>query len=146
MDEVHTPRNMPYQIHSDDSQLDILERNVDVAAVQNSLAHMSMPHNTVRNARRPQANSPGVCCATRHSCDNLLRDVLRLCLKGTAETVDVLLLALLSCTVSGRVYRALCRMHVLLRCSAWTCLDTVKAGGVVHLLPFNSAAQIVMSC
>ena len=44
---------------SDDSQLDALEHTVDVAAVQNSLAHMSMPHGGIKNSRRPQANSPG---------------------------------------------------------------------------------------
>ena len=60
LDEVHTPRNMPYTMPSDDSQLDALEHSLDVTAVQNSLAHMSMPHNAVRNARRPQANSPGI--------------------------------------------------------------------------------------
>ena len=45
---------------SDDSQVDALEHSVDVAAVQNSLAHMSMPQAVVKNARRPQANSPGM--------------------------------------------------------------------------------------
>ena len=45
---------------SDDSQVDALEHSVDVAAVQNSLAHMSMPQAAVKNARRPQANSPGL--------------------------------------------------------------------------------------
>lgn len=44
---------------SDDSQLDALEHTVDVAAVQNSLAHMSMPHGGIKNSRRTQANSPG---------------------------------------------------------------------------------------
>ncbi len=50
---------------SDDSQVDALEHSVDVAAVQNSLAHMSMPQAAVKNARRPQANSPGLvlCCS-----------------------------------------------------------------------------------
>lgn len=48
---------------SDDSQLDALEHSVDVAAVQNSLAHMSMPHAVVKNGRRPQANSPGLLLA-----------------------------------------------------------------------------------
>lgn len=61
LDEVHTPRNMPYSMPGDDSQLEALEHSLDVTAVQNSLAHMSMPHNAVRNARRPQANSQGIC-------------------------------------------------------------------------------------
>lgn len=58
LDEVCTPRNMPYTMRSDDSSLDALEHTVDVAAVQSSLAHMSMPQNPPRNARRAQANSP----------------------------------------------------------------------------------------
>lgn len=59
LDDVHTPRGLSHSMPSDDSQLDALEHSVDVAAVQNSLAHMSMPRAAVRNARRPQANSPG---------------------------------------------------------------------------------------
>ena len=60
LDDVHTPRGLSHSMPSDDSQLDALEHSVDVAAVQNSLAHMSMPRAAVRNARRPQANSPGL--------------------------------------------------------------------------------------
>ena len=59
LDDVHTPRGLSHSMPSDDSQLDALEHTVDVAAVQNSLAHMSMPHGAVKNSRRPQANSPG---------------------------------------------------------------------------------------
>ncbi|KAL3140232.1 RNA-binding protein 45 [Trebouxia sp. C0009 RCD-2024] len=62
LDDVHTPRGLLHSMPSDDSQVDALEHSVDVAAVQNSLAHMSMPHGAVKNSRRPQANSPG--------CDN----------------------------------------------------------------------------
>ena len=51
---------------SDDSQLDALEHSVDVAAVQNSLAHMSMPHAPSKTSRRPQANSPGKCSIQAH--------------------------------------------------------------------------------
>lgn len=59
LDNVHTPRGLLHSMPSDDSQQDALEHSVDVAAVQNSLAHMSMPHGAVKNSRRPQANSPG---------------------------------------------------------------------------------------
>ena len=59
LDDVHTPRGLSHSMPSDDSQLDALEHSVDVAAVQNSLAHMSMPHGGIKNSRRPQANSPG---------------------------------------------------------------------------------------
>lgn len=59
LDDVHTPRGLSHSMPSDDSQLDALEHTVDVAAVQNSLAHMSMPHGGIKNSRRPQANSPG---------------------------------------------------------------------------------------
>lgn len=59
LDDVHTPRGLSHSMPSDDSQLDVLEHTVDVAAVQNSLAHMSMPHGGIKNSRRPQANSPG---------------------------------------------------------------------------------------
>ncbi|DBA73573.1 TPA: RNA-binding protein 45 [Trebouxia sp. C0005] len=59
LDDVHTPRGLSHSLPSDDSQVDALEHSVDVAAVQNSLAHMSMPQAAVKNARRPQANSPG---------------------------------------------------------------------------------------
>lgn len=59
LDDVHTPRGLLHSMPSDDSQVDALEHSVDVAAVQNSLAHMSMPHGAVKNSRRPQANSPG---------------------------------------------------------------------------------------
>lgn len=64
LDEVRTPRNMPYTMRSDDSSLDALEHSVDVAAVQNSLAHMSMPHHPTRPARRAQANSPSMSLLT----------------------------------------------------------------------------------
>ncbi len=62
---MHTPRGLSHSMPSDDSQVDALEHSVDVAAVQNSLAHMSMPQAAVKNARRPQANSPGMglCCS-----------------------------------------------------------------------------------
>lgn len=62
---MHTPRGLSHSLPSDDSQVDALEHSVDVAAVQNSLAHMSMPQAAVKNARRPQANSPGLgmCCS-----------------------------------------------------------------------------------
>ena len=59
LEDVQTPRGLMHSMASDDSQLDALEHSVDVAAVQNSLAHMSMPHGAVKNSRRPQANSPG---------------------------------------------------------------------------------------
>ena len=59
LDDVHTPRGLLHSMPSDDSQLDAVEQTVDVAAVQNSLAHMSMPHGGIKNSRRPQANSPG---------------------------------------------------------------------------------------
>ena len=61
LDDVHTPRGLSHSMPSDDSQLDALEHSVDVAAVQNSLAHMSMPHGAGKNSRRPQATSPGRC-------------------------------------------------------------------------------------
>ena len=60
LDDVHTPRGLSHSMPSADSQLDALEHSVDVAAVQNSLAHMSMPQAVVKNSRRPQANSPGM--------------------------------------------------------------------------------------
>ena len=63
LDDVHTPRGLSHSMPSADSQLDALEHSVDVAAVQNSLAHMSMPQAAVKNGRRPQANSPGMACA-----------------------------------------------------------------------------------
>lgn len=66
LDDVHTPRGLSHSMPSDDSQLDALEHTVDVAAVQNSLAHMSMPHGGIKNSRRPQANSPGGCMHHTH--------------------------------------------------------------------------------
>lgn len=66
LDDVHTPRGLSHSMPSDDSQLDALEHSVDVAAVQNSLAHMSMPHGGIKNSRRPQANSPGGCMHLTH--------------------------------------------------------------------------------
>lgn len=74
LDDVHTPRGLSHSMPSDDSQLDALEHTVDVAAVQNSLAHMSMPHGGIKNNRRPQATSPGGHTDTIHLHEAQLAD------------------------------------------------------------------------
>ena len=43
-----------------DSQVDALEHSVDMAAVVDSLTSISMLQAAVKNACRPQANSPGL--------------------------------------------------------------------------------------